>query len=210
MVSTPSLTRRRVLRATGIAVGTSLAGCTGGESEQTTEQAHADEDQHGTESDHQEGSGHGHGSIGDPVEHATVKMTTEDGEYHFEPHIVRVKKGGTVSFVNESGSHSSTAYHPDNDGPLRMPDSATAWDSGSLSDAGEEFEHTFQTEGVYDFFCTPHESVGMVGSVIVGEPDAHGQPALEPPQESLPEKTREKITSLNERCNEALGHAHDE
>ncbi|WP_370042661.1 plastocyanin/azurin family copper-binding protein [Sinorhizobium fredii] len=30
-------------------------------------------------------------------------------------------------------------------------------------------------KGVYDYYCVPHEQAGMVGRIIVGEPEAHGR-----------------------------------
>ena len=31
---------------------------------------------------------------------------------------------------------------------------------------------TLTAEGIYDYFCVPHEHAGMVGRIIVGNPDA--------------------------------------
>lgn len=147
-------------------------------------------------------------TVDEPVDHATVEMVTTNTGFHFEPHVARVNVGGTVTFVNESGSHSATAYHPDYDVPLRIPEGATPWDSGLMTEAGAEFEHTFETEGVYQYYCIPHEAMGMIAAIIVGEPDPHDQPGLEPPQERFSGRAAEKIEQLNEMCNEALGHTH--
>jgi plastocyanin len=153
---------------------------------------------------------HGHETVGEPTATAEVGVnTTDDGEAHFGPHVTRVEAGGTVTWVLESGSHTATAYHPDNDQPQLVPDGTEPWDSGMLSEEGETFERTFETEGVYHYYCAPHETGGMIGSVIVGEPDAHGQPALDGPPEDKPQAVREKIGELNQMCNEALGHEHD-
>lgn len=219
-------TRRRLLSLTGTAAAIGLAGCSGGQaesdagSESTGEHSETDghnetdghddtEDGHTEEEDGHGGDDHGHEEeIGEPTETAAVNMLTQDGSYHFDPHVTRVEVGGTVTFHNESGSHSATAYHPDNDQPQLVPDGAASWDSEVLSEEGATFEHTFETEGVYHYYCSPHETAGMIGSVIVGKPDAHGQPALEEPPEDKPESVREKITELNEMCNGALGHEH--
>lgn len=170
----------------------------------------ADEDEHEhSPTEHEDGHGHAHdGAVPEPEDEVTFAMTTTDAGQHFEPHVLRLNAGGTATWVNESGTHSATAYHPDNDRPLLMPEGADPFDSGLLSEEGAEFEATFDTEGVYHFFCLPHESVGMLGSLIVGEPDAHGQPALEAVPEGLPETTREKLEHLNEKVEGALGHEH--
>lgn len=217
-MTTNALTRRQMLQLAGGFGTAGLAGCVGALNDgnvvatdaTTATEQHDEGDGHDEEGGHQEADGHHHeeDTVGEPTAEAEVTMFTEDTGFHFDPHVVRVTEGGTVRFVNESGSHTATAYHPDNDRPLLMPENADAWDSEMLTDAGAEFEHTFETEGVYHYFCAPHESAGMIGSVIVGEPDAHGQPALEEPPEELPDAVREKIHSLNEMCNEALGHTH--
>jgi plastocyanin len=219
--------RRAFLALAGAATVSGLAGCTG-RTASTDNQAedtdptstsateHADsEDDHAGEREHAETAsghaddGHGHESLsGDPVDHAEVSMTSTDSGEHFEAHVVRVTNGGTVRWTNESGSHSTTAYAPANDKPQLVPDGAASWDSGVLTAEGATFEHTFETDGVYHYYCTPHETLGMIGSVIVGEPDAHDQPALEAPPEDMSERVREKIVELNEVCNEALGHTH--
>ena len=31
---------------------------------------------------------------------------------------------------------------------------------------------TFTVEGVYDYYCVPHEHAGMVGRIVVGTPAA--------------------------------------
>ncbi|QIB76133.1 hypothetical protein GL213_02110 [Halogeometricum borinquense] len=224
------LTRRRVLRSTTGLTVVGLAGCTAGENgdstngtatdsheETATESGHSDgstasghHDSDGHEDSHShEDDGHSHDeTVGEPTDTAVVKMLSKDGGYHFSPHVVRVTVGGTVTFQNESGSHSTTAYHPDNGQPQLVPDGAAAWDSGILSEQGATFEHTFETEGVYHYYCTPHESMGMISTVIVGEPDAHGQPALETSLADKSETVRTKIANLNEQVNEILGHTH--
>lgn len=189
-------------------------GTSGGDDHDDGGENHDDggENHDGGGDDHSDEEGHGddgHETVGDPTATAEVAVnTTDGGEAHFSPHVTRVKADGTVTWVLESGSHTATAYHPGNDQPQLVPDGTEAWDSGMLSEAGETFEHTFETEGVYHYYCAPHETSGMIGSVIVGEPDAHDQPALGDPPADKPAVVREKITELNEMCNEALGHGH--
>lgn len=157
------------------------------------------------------GSGHGHAhddEVPEAADAVTFRMTTTDSGEHFEPHVLWLNVGGTATWVNESGLHSATAYHSDNEKPLLMPEAARSFDSGILTEPDAEFSHTFDTEGVYHFYCAPHESLGMIGSLIVGHPDPHDQVALGEIPSSLPETARAKIEHLNEKCNEALGHEH--
>jgi plastocyanin len=92
----------------------------------------------------------------------------EVGNNYFDPIGLRVEPGTTVRFELEAGAHSATAYSD------RIPDGATAFDSGTISQGS--FEHTFETPGTHDYYCIPHESVGMVGRIVVGSP---GGPAEE-------------------------------
>jgi hypothetical protein len=39
---------------------------------------------------------------------------------------------------------------------------------------GGRFEVTLAVEGVYDYFCLPHEAGGMVGRIVVGRPAGPG------------------------------------
>lgn len=202
-------TRRRLLRLAGSGAFAALAGCSAIESpfgeaasgpgNQTANRT--DQDEHGDDAhgDHE-------GSLDGPVPRAEVAMATTDGGTHFDPHIVWVESGGTVTWRLESGSHSATAYHPDVGAPRRVPEGSASWDSSVLTEAGVTFERTFETPGVYDYFCRPHESAGMVGSVVVGRP-GDGGPGLAAPQSDLPSAAAEKVRSLNRRAVAALDAA---
>lgn len=172
--------RRDYLRASGLAVtGVALAGCGGGGGEVSTYDVAGSADTQSIE----------------------VKMTSSGGQI-FTPHVVWIATGGTVSFNNASGAHTSTSYSSGNDKPQRIPDGASGWDSGMMSSG--TFDHTFDVEGVYDYYCIPHEAMGMLGSVIVGNPDPSGEPGLAPPQDSLPSAAQSEIQKLNKTVEEAL------
>jgi plastocyanin len=189
-------TRRQFIVGVGSVTTIGLAGCAGSPS--------SEPDENGSR-DNTSGSDSHDSPLDGPKSSATVSMTTKDDGSHFEPHVVWVEQGGTVTWKLESGTHTSTAYSEAADRPSRIPDGASGWDSGTLSEAGATFDHTFETAGVYDYFCAPHEQSGMIGTVIVGEPDPAGQPGLQPPQESLPSGAASKIESLNQRVQSALG-----
>lgn len=225
-------TRRRVLQTSAGVLALVTAGCLGAQTSVSNPDAaepseaggpEASDSHGGSPTDHHAGDGHhehsptahegghdhAHGEeVPAPADSVTFRMTTSDAGHHFEPHVQRLTVGGTATWVNESGTHTATAYHPDNDRPRLVPEGAEPFDSGLLTAEGAEFSHTFETEGVYHFYCVPHESVGMLGSVIVGEPDPHDQPALGEVPTSLPDGAQRKLDHLNEKCNEALGHTH--
>lgn len=99
----------------------------------------------------------------------------------FDPIGVLIMPGQTVRWTNRNpgNSHTSTAYHPANfDRPMRMPAGAKPWHSDFLL-PGETFSVTLTVEGVYDYYCVPHEHAGMVGRIIVGSPGDHGWTADE-------------------------------
>ncbi|QRV16626.1 hypothetical protein JMJ58_07050 [Haloterrigena salifodinae] len=207
---TDRLSRRTILGITSGAIGSGIAGCLTGNSQEDDTTGHDHTDNHSDEGDHNESQdeethSHGHGGeLDSPSAEAEVTMATTESGAHFEPHVVWIETGGRVTWINESGSHSTTAYHPDNEEPQLVPDEAAAWDSGVLSAQEATFDHTFETEGVYHYYCTPHETAGMIGSVIVGQPDLETQPALEEPPSEKAESVREKLTGLNDTIRGAL------
>lgn len=187
------MNRRTVLQLAGSIGMTAIAGCLGvvssdADSQGTPETAERD----------------GENQLDEPVDHAAVAMKSDGAGHHFDPPLVWITPGGTVTWTNESGAHTATAYHPDVDKPRRIPAEASAWDSGMFSESGKTSEHTFDVEGVYDYFCIPHEFRAMVGRVIVGEPEFDGQPALASPHDSLPEEARTLLAELNSQTRTVL------
>ena len=95
-----------------------------------------------------------------------VKMTDDN---KFDPAAITIAKGATVTWTN-----SSTMVHSVTDDPAKaavkadaqLPEGAQAWDS-SLLQPGGTFSHTFDVAGTYKYFCIPHESLGMLGTVTV-------------------------------------------
>ena len=85
-------------------------------------------------------------------EEVTVRM--EDN--FFAPANITVEPGTTVTWVQSGDNpHTTTSY----DG---------LWDSGMIEGgSGGTFSFTFEEPGTYDYFCIPHEDLGMVGSVTV-------------------------------------------
>lgn len=120
----------------------------------------------------------------------TVEMHTEDGNYYFDPIGLFVEKGTTVTFEDKSGSHSSTAYKKGTASAetTRIPKDAKAWNSDTITE-GETFEHTFDTEGTYDYFCIPHKSLGMVGRIIVGSSGGPAEGSM-PPDGKVPKSDK--------------------
>lgn len=181
--------RRTFLRLVSSAAVFGLAGCGASATEDEADTPHTD------------------GETGDPTDTETkpistatrtptpatgetvsVEMITDNKGSYFDPKGLLIESGTTVRFINDSGSHSTTAYHPENgDKPMRIPKDATPWDSGIIVDLDEAFEVTFETPGVFDYYCTPHEMLAMVGRIVVDEPQ--GGPGTTPPQHLPPAAT---------------------
>ena len=104
-----------------------------------------------------------------------VAMTSAQ---RFEPNTVAVSVGEQVVFVNESNeAHTVTANE------AALPNGGSYFASGGFTgeDAarsnpgdgfvleGETFEIEFDAPGTYEYFCIPHESSGMRGTIIVEE-----------------------------------------
>jgi plastocyanin len=108
----------------------------------------------------------------------------------YDPDSLTVAPGDTVVWENvgEQG-HSVTAYEDS------IPDAAEYWasggfdseqaardaysPSGGIEDAGnvpsgESWSHTFETEGVHEYFCIPHEAGQMVGQIEVSSESSSG------------------------------------
>ena len=101
-----------------------------------------------------------------------IDMITDGPSFYFDIVGLVVEPGTTIRFVNASGAHATAAYSPANGKQQRIPDGAESWDSGMLVEPGATFEVTLTEAGVYDYYCLPHEALGMVGRIIVGSPDA--------------------------------------
>jgi plastocyanin len=83
------------------------------------------------------------------------------GELVYEPAELYVSPGTTVNFVWESDNHNIVVDSQPEEG---------SWDGHEpLENDGFEYSHTFETMGEYSYFCQPHQSAGMVGTVIVNE-----------------------------------------
>ncbi|WP_435320185.1 cupredoxin domain-containing protein [Haloarchaeobius sp. TZWSO28] len=162
---------------------------------------HHGEGEYGPHHGHHHGDGTDRGAIATPStpsDGATVRMVTDTVGNRFDPPLVWVTAGSTVSFELASGVHSTTAYTTANGQPNRIPVGAASWDSGTRTEIGDTFEHSFEQEGVYDYYCIPHHGVGMVGTVVVGYPDFEGQPGLAAAQSSIPEVARERLEELRD------------
>jgi len=80
---------------------------------------------------------------------------------------LRIAPGTTVEFVWESDNHNIVVES--------QPEDAGWGGHEPLENTGFTYEHTFETLGTYEYYCEPHRSAGMVGTIeVVENPDAGG------------------------------------
>jgi len=137
-----------------------------------------------------------------------MTMSKDGNQAYFDPIGVHIRPGDTIRWIQLSNYHSVSAYHPSNGNrELRIPVQAEPWDSGVLLGTypgkGSAFEYRFEVEGVYDYFCQPHEAAGMVGRIVVGKPagDAGSRPFGYAPDRgwrAVPEAAQQQFPSVAE------------
>ena len=98
---------------------------------------------------------------------ATHLITVQDNHL-FTPSNLTIQQGDFVQWKNNGASfiHSTTSGLSSSD-----PNVGVLWDQ-SLP-PGASFTRQFQNAGTFDFFCRPHELMGMKGQIVV----AHSVPA---------------------------------
>ncbi|MFC7077392.1 halocyanin domain-containing protein [Haloarcula halophila] len=88
-----------------------------------------------------------------------VGVQANGGAYGFGPPAVHVDNGATVQWewTGEGGGHNV------------VQDNGETLDSGSaVSSSGVNYEHTFEEDGIYTYYCVPHEGLQMKGAIAVG------------------------------------------
>ncbi len=91
----------------------------------------------------------------------TVKMLNQGstGVMVFEPAVLKINVGDTVTFEATDAAHNSASI------PGMLPPNANAW-NGQLS---RDISVTFDIPGIYGYQCTPHAMMAMVGVIQVGD-----------------------------------------
>lgn len=106
------------------------------------------------------------GSTSAPTGGATVKMTNSN---QFDPATLTIAKGTTVTWDNISSTAHTATFDPSkavNKADAALPAGVTPFDSGMIQ-PGTKWSHAFAAAGTYKYFCIPHESMGMLGTITV-------------------------------------------
>ncbi|HUQ14451.1 MAG TPA: plastocyanin/azurin family copper-binding protein [Gemmatimonadales bacterium] len=91
----------------------------------------------------------------------TVQVLGPDGGNRFDPAIVNVTVGQTVTWVWPAGSTGHNVWPDDNIHPTR---------SGALANGPKTYSYRFDDVGTFRYFCQAHGGlggVGMSGQVVV-------------------------------------------
>jgi len=89
-----------------------------------------------------------------------VKMLNQNasGVMVFEPAVLRINVGDTVTFKSIDAAHNSASI------PGMIPAGAIPWNS----ELSKDLTVSFDVAGIYGYQCTPHSMMAMVGVVEVG------------------------------------------
>ena len=152
--------RRAFLGSVAVTVG--LAGCTGGTGDSGSGGQSTDSPTASPSSATDEPMESPSPTSGSEMEPDATVTVGPGGDLRFEPETLEVEMGATVEFVWDSSGHTVTVD--------AQPDGA-GWEATgqSTKSAGFTHTHTFDVAGQYDYYCVPHRSAGMTGTVLVGD-----------------------------------------
>jgi plastocyanin len=102
------------------------------------------------------------------LSHGASHVITVQDNVQFTPNVLNINQGDAVtwSHVGNTFSHTTT-----NGTGALDPNAGLLWDAPLTP--GTSFTYQFNDAGTFDFFCRPHEGVGMTGQIIV----AHSVPS---------------------------------
>lgn len=92
----------------------------------------------------------------------TVDVLVKD--YSYTPGSATIKQGDTVKWINKAENQ-----HTVTSGKDGVPDGVF---SSKRLQKDESFSYTFESPGIFTYFCTPHNAFGMKGTVEVKAADA--------------------------------------
>ena len=98
-----------------------------------------------------------------PVTHEVLMLNKHPDDKKkrnvFVPAVLKINPGDTVKFVSVDEGHNSLSSKG------MIPEGAEMW----KSKLNKDFEVTLDVEGTYGYNCQPHQSLGMVGLILVGD-----------------------------------------
>ena len=107
----------------------------------------------------------------------------EAGVMVFEPALIKVAAGDTVTFIAADKGHNAETIKD------MLPEGAEPFKGG----IGKDTVVTFTLPGAYGVKCTPHFGMGMIALVVVGDAAANLEAAR---QVKLPKKAADRFEEI--------------
>ncbi len=110
--------------------------------------------------------------------HEVQMLETVQGQYVYRPVSLTIRPGDAVRWINVSGGPHNVAFYADKvpAGAATVLNGAMANKMSDLSgellvaaNAGYEISFAGAPAGTYEYFCTPHEMLGMVASLTISQ-----------------------------------------
>jgi pseudoazurin len=95
------------------------------------------------------------------AEDITIEMLNKDADGNkmvYSNELARIDVGDTITWVPTSKGHN-----------VEFKAGPTSWKAPKKSKNSKEVAITFDTPGIYYYWCTPHKGMGMIGLVVVGD-----------------------------------------
>jgi halocyanin-like protein len=92
----------------------------------------------------------------------TVAVGAGDGGVAFDPTGLWIDTGTTITFEWVGNQSHNVLFE-------KMPDGAGISGYEPLESSGFTHEITFETAGIYHYYCQPHKGLGMLGAIAVGD-----------------------------------------
>ena len=110
--------------------------------------------------------------------HEVQMLLTEQGQYVYRPASLTIRLGDAVRWINVSGGPHNVSFYAD-----KVPAGAATVLNGAMANkmsdlTGEllmapnavyEISFAGAPAGTYEYFCTPHEMLGMVASLTISQ-----------------------------------------
>lgn len=125
---------------------------------------------------------------------AEPNATVEVSSNVFTPKDITIETGQTVRWVNKGGTHNVNGRQS------AYPSNPESFYSGDPSSDSWTFDFKFTKEGVYQYQCDPHASLGMKGTVTVKAPVVVDPYPLRTIQKMTTTNADGVLDSLNVNC----------
>ena len=117
-----------------------------------------------------------------------VEMLNKDADGNrmvYSQEIIKIAAGSTVKWVPTDKGHNVEIIASPNDLKFK-------------SKNGKEASVTFETPGIYYYWCTPHKGMGMIGLVVVGGDTSNNAQIL---KAKAIGKSKKKLKALLDQLN---------